>query len=268
MNSATLCLCSWVLVGARLRVGHRPAYGVSAVASSAACSSSADGGSPMSAGSTGSAASRAHGSSPPWSAPSGSSDRTAEPTCTVRANTERPRVRACPRAEASTTMPVREPFSPCHSSVCSLPYTTTGSPLLMETATFSAMSRNTLTVSHSVRPSAQAPWTLSKWRGVVASRKLVNGTPSPLTSLGLVAAQPTTVTISPLLLIGPPRRGPAGPAHSREDLRPGLSLPNRPAQAGDAALSGGVVDAPSRDVDVSSRDGASTTPPDKAASPA
>src|SRR5674476_469493 len=124
----------------------------------------------------------------------------------------------------------------------------------METATFSAMSRNTLTVSHSVRPSAQAPWTLSKWRGVVASRKLVNGTPSPLTSLGLVAAQPTTVTISPLLLIGPPRRGPAGPAHSREDLRPGLSLPDRPAQAGDAALSGGVVDAPSRDVDVSSRD--------------
>src|SRR5674476_1184714 len=124
----------------------------------------------------------------------------------------------------------------------------------METATFSAMSRNTLTVSHSVRPSAQAPWTLSKWRGVVASRKLVNGTPSPLTSLGLVAAQPTTVTISPLLLIGPPRRGPAGPAHSREDLRPGLSAPNRPAQAVDAASFGGVVDAPARDVDASSRD--------------
>src|SRR5450756_1959734 len=245
MNSATLCLCSWVLVGARLRVGHRPAYGVSAVASSGACSSSAEPGSPMSAGSAGSAgsaASRAHGSSPPWSAPSGSSDRTAEPTYTVRANTEQPRVRPCPSAEASTTMPLREPFSPCHSSVRSLPCTTTGSPLLMETATFSATSRNTLTVSHSVRPSAHAPWPLSKWRGVVATRKLVNGTPSPFTSLGLVAAQPTTVTISPLLLIGPPWRGPARPALSREDPRRGVHAPDRPAQAGDATLSGGVVD--------------------------
>ncbi len=102
-------------------------------------------------------------------------------TWTVRRERRPPEVRSGPIASASRTSVVRGPSGPSHCSVDSRPCTSTGSPLRSDDATLSAVCRHTLTVNHSVRPSVQVLCARSKYRRVLAIRKLVNGvTPVPV----------------------------------------------------------------------------------------